>query len=252
MRATKIGKYDVEIYDAIDELPVVRFHKYNKYLLIDSGVGSDLADFDNHIERALRFNQTKKPELVAAELENLRQNVYLIQSEISPKHLAFCVLVKSIDGEPCNDLSDEGLKKILQRFADIPHIELTAQIEEVKKKIDEELQLYFPGQFDDANVKEYYDQLKRRTIKMLDGIIDGDVEGKKTEIDEITTLLITYTKPISFHGSESMEIVYDKQFENMCLFLSQQLNVDPKKFTVLEYYNAFEYVKKQKKSANRK
>ena len=40
MRTTQIGKYKVEIYDAIEDLPMQRFHKYNKMLLVDAGIGS--------------------------------------------------------------------------------------------------------------------------------------------------------------------------------------------------------------------
>lgn len=247
MKTTKIGKYTVEIYDAIDELPMLRFHKYNKMLLVDAGIGSDLSDFDTHIEKAMRYSRSKTPELAAKELENMRQNVYFIQSGISPRHLAFAVLVKSIDGEPCNDLSDDGLQKIVDKFGDVPVNELTAQMEAVKKKIDEELQLYYPRLFDDAAVKEYYDELRRRTMLMLDAIIEGDTEDKRREIDDITTMLITYNRPQSFSGSDSMEIQYDKQFENMCLLIAQHLHVDAKKYTVLEYYNAFEYIKQSLK-----
>lgn len=251
MRKIKIGKLDVELYDAIDELPVIRFHKYNKMLLIDSGIGSDLQDFDNHIEKATRY-MNKNPELAIIELDNMRQNVYFIQMGISPRHLAFAVLVKSINGKLCDDLSDDGLKSLLERFKDIPNGELTAQIEAVKKKIDEELQMYFPRLFDDATVKEYFDELKRRAMLMLDSIIEGDTEDKRIKIDEITTLLLTYNKPQSFNGSDNMEIKYDKQFENMCLVIAQNLHVDAKKYTVLEYYNAFEYIKESLKSANKK
>lgn len=243
MKTTKIGKYTVEIYDAIDELPMLRFHKYNKMLLVDAGIGSDLSDFDTHIEKAMRYSRSKTPELAAKELDNMRQNVYFIQSGISPKHLSFAVLVKSIDGKPYNDLSDDGLQKVVDVFGDVPVKELTAQMEAVKKKIDEELQLYFPRLFDDSSVKEYYDELRHRTLLMLDAIIEGDTEDKRKQIDDITSMLMTYNKPQSFTGSESMEIQYDKQFENMCLLIAQQLHVDAKKYTVLEYYNAFEYIK---------
>lgn len=244
MITAKLGGHTVEIYDAIDTLPMLRFHAYNKMLLIDAGIGSDLADFDNHIEKAMRFCKGKKPELAAQELDNMRQNVYFIQSGVSPRHLAFCALVKSIDGEPITDLSTDGLQKVLDLFADVPQNELTAQLEAVKKKIDDELQLYFPRLFDDTTVKEYFDELKRRTLLMLDAIIEGDTNDRRDEIDRITTELLTYNKPQPFSGLESMEIQYDKQFENMCLTLSQHLNVThPKQFTVLEYYNAFERVK---------
>ena len=88
MKTVKIGERTVEIYDAIDELPMLRFHKYNKMLLVDAGIGSDLQDFDTHIEKAIRYARSKTPELAAIELDNMRQNVYFIQTGISPKHLA--------------------------------------------------------------------------------------------------------------------------------------------------------------------
>lgn len=252
MRTVKIKGMNVEIYDSIEDLPILRFHKYNKMLLIDSGVGSDLADFDRHIEKAMRYANSKTPQMAVKELENLRENVYFIQSEISPRHLAFAVLVKSIDGKPCNDLSDDALQKIIKRFADASNKELTDHLESVKKKIDDELRLYFPRLFDDAAVKEYYDQIKQRTIVVLRTIINGKAtEEEQKEIDDITSALITYFNPQTFTGSDSVEIKHDKQFENMCLILAQTLHVDPKKFTTLEYYNAFEYIKEQARKAKK-
>lgn len=252
MKTTKIGERAVVLYDSIDELPILRFHAYNKMLLIDAGVGSDLNDWDAHIEKAIRFIRKEKPDFAEKELDNLRQNVYFVQSAISPKYLAFACLVKSVDGTEYNDMTADGLQKVLDLFADAPNAELTAQLEAVKKKIDEELRLYFPRLFDDATLKEYYDKLKQRTIVVLRTIIDGRAtEADAKEIDDITAELITYFNPQTFTGSESVEIRHDRQFENMCLILSQNLYVDPKKFTVLEYYNAFEYIKEQAKKASK-
>ena len=44
MKTAKVNGHTVEIFDSIDELNIRRFQKYNKYMLIDSGVGSDLQD----------------------------------------------------------------------------------------------------------------------------------------------------------------------------------------------------------------
>ena len=71
MKTTKIGNLEVELYDAIDELPIARFHAYNKALLIDAGIGSDLADWDTHIEKTIRFIRVGKPDLAEKELDNL-------------------------------------------------------------------------------------------------------------------------------------------------------------------------------------
>ena len=158
MKNVQIKGMNVELYDSIEDLPIMRFHKYNKMLLVDAGVGSDLSDFDRHIEKVIRYLNSPTPNMATVELENMRQNIYFIQSEVSPRHLAFAVLVKSINGKPRNDLSDDGLQQTMSLFKDVANSEITAHLEAVKKKIDDELRLYFPRLFDDATLKEYYDK----------------------------------------------------------------------------------------------
>lgn len=253
MKNVQIKGMNVELYDSIEDLPITRFHKYNKMLLVEAGVGSDLSDFDRHIEKVIRYLNSPTPSMATVELENMRQNIYFIQSEVSPRHLAFAVLVKSINGKPRNDLSDDGLQQTISLFKDVANSEITAHLEAVKKKIDDELRLYFPRLFDDATLKEYYDKLKQRTIVVLRTIIDGRAtEADAKEIDDITAELITYFNPQIFSGFDSVEVRQDRQFENMCLILSQSLHVEPKKFTTLEYYNAFEYMKEQARKANKR
>lgn len=252
MQTVKIGKHTVEMYDAIDELPIVRFHKYQKLLLIDAGIGADITAFDQRIEKARRFLMDGKTDKAQQELENLRQAVYLIQAGINPKHRAFAALVAKIDGRDCNDLSDDGLAKLTESLNDAPEKELTAQLEAVKKKIDGELRLYFPGIFADSEIKEYYDLLKKRTMAVLANIIAGvSNPDATTEIEKLTTALITYSNPKSFAGSDGVEIQFDRQFENLCLVLSEQLHVKPKDYSVLEFYNAFDFVKERAKQAEK-
>ena len=248
----KIGKHTVEMYDAIDELPIVRFHKYQKLLLIDAGVGSDIVAFDQRTEKMRRYIMDGKTELAQKELENLRQAVFMIQNEISPKHRAFAVLVAKMDGRECSDLTDDALLRLTNELNDVPEKELTAQLEAVKKKIDEELRTYFPVLFADSTVKEYYDLLKKRTLAVLQNIIDGVENPDRTpEIEKLTTALITYSNPKTFSGTESAEIQFDRQFENICLVLSEQLHVKPKEYSVLEFYNAFDFVQERAKQAEK-
>lgn len=104
--------------------------------------------------------------------------------------------------------------------------------------------MYFPDRFDDVSVREFYDVLKRRTVLLLRSIVD---EVENAEIDRLTDLIMTYSKPAVFSGNENSEIQYDKQFETMCLVLSEQFHVQPKGFTVLEFYNAYEQLLKLQK-----
>lgn len=248
MTEAKLNGHKVEIYSSIEELPITRFHKYNKCLLVDAGIGSDLSAFDGHVERVVRYIRADQREEAAKELENLRQNIYIIIQGMSPQHMAFACLVARIDGQPVTDLSDEGLQRVLEMLGGTPLKDITAQTEAVKKKIDDELSLYFPNVFDDAKNKEFYDLMKERTRAMLSCIIEGDTEEREERVEKLTDRMITFTKPKTFTGKGSLEIEYDKQFEDMCLIISQNLHTDAKKMTVLEYYNAYQYIEKQSKA----
>lgn len=248
MVTVKIGKHTVEMYDAIEELPIVRFHKYQKLLLVEAGIGSDLVALDQRIEKVRRYLMDNKPDKAEKELENLRQSVWMIQNSINPKHRAFAVLVAKIDGREYPDISDDSLQTIMETLNDVSEKDMTAQLEAVKKKIDGELRLYFPTVFADSGVKEYYDLLKKRTMAVLANIIAGERNPDATpDIERLTTELITYSQPQTFTGSDGVEIQFDRQFENLCLVLSEQLHVKPKKYTVLEFYNAFDFVKERAK-----
>ena len=253
MVTVKIGRHTVEHYDAIDNLPVVRFHKYQKLLLVDSGIGADIAALDQRLEKTRRFLMAGKPDKAQQELENLRQSVWLIQNGINPQHRAFAALVTKIDGKECSDLSDDALERVTELLNDVPVKELTARLDAVKKKIDGELMLYFPKLFNDSTVKEYYDLLKARTMAVLQNIIKGVAEPDKgAEIERLTTELITYSQPKIFAGPESVEIQFDRQFENLCLLLSEQLHIQPKAYTVLEFYNAFDFLQERSREAQKR
>lgn len=251
MKEFKIGKHQVKVYDSIEELPVVRHHKFSKLMLIDAQVGSTLTDFDAHVERVIRYMRSDKRDLAEKELMVLRQNIYFIQTEISPRHLAYAVLVHTIDGKVNNDLSDEALKAITDKLADVPEKELDSIIHESKKKLEQELQVYFPSLFDSSEVKEYYGKLKRRIVLMAKSIEEGLTPAEEQELDKLTTDVILFTDPGTFSGPDSLEVQQDKQFENSCLLISQATGANAKKFTTMQYYNALLYLREQNKKAKK-
>lgn len=242
MKTITLGKHRVTVYDSIDELPIKRFHAYNKMLLIDAGIGGTLAEFDAHIQKAMSYARSKTPEMAVVELDNLRQCVYMIMQGVSPRHLAFACLVSEIDGKKCDDIAEDSLKQVAEILADASVTELATSLEEVKKKIDTELQLYFPKVFDDASIKEYYDQLKQRTLAILDGLINGENEERNRQIDIMTDELMRYSKPQVFSGADNVEISHDKSFAKMLVILAEQLHIDASNYSVMQFYNAFEYL----------
>lgn len=243
MKSLLINKKIVRVYDSIDEMPIVNFQKYNKYLLIDSGIGSDADDIDAHIVKIAKLIKANNNKKALQELQNMRQNMYMVNNEISPKYLAFAALIHSIDGKEVNDLSDDGLKKLLQDLKDVKHSKVIDFLLWLKKKVTSELETYFPGDFVNPKEKEAYDKLKNRTLLVLDSIINDTDNTEQIEL--IDTLMLNMHTPKVFIGSESVEVKYDKQFESTCLLIAQKTNMDARKMTVLQFYNAIDNIKAQ-------
>lgn len=243
MKSLLINKKIVQVYDSIDEMPIVNFQKYNKYLLIDSGIGSDADDIDAHIVKIARYIKSNNNRKALQELQNMRQNIYMVNSEISPKYLAFAALIHSVDGKEVNDLSDDGLKKLLQDLKEVKHSKVIDFLLWLKKKVTNELEIYFPGDFVNPKEKEAYDKLKTRTLLVLDSVIN-DTDNSE-QIDAIDMIMLNMHTPKTYMGSESVEVKYDKQFESTCLLIAQKTNMDARKMTVLQFYNAIDNIKTQ-------
>lgn len=243
MKSLLINNKVVLVYDSIDEMPIVNFQKYNKYLLIDSGIGSDADDIDAHIVKIAKFIKANNNKKALQELQNMRQNMYMVNNEISPKYLAFAALIHSVDGKKVNDLSDDGLKKLLQDLKEIKHSKVINFLLWLKKKVTNELETYFPGDFVNPKEKEAYDKLKNRTLLILDSIINDTDNVEQIEL--IDTMMLNMHTPKKFTGSESVEVEYDKQFESTCLLIAQKTNMDARKMTVLQFYNAIDNIKTQ-------
>lgn len=243
MRTIVLNKKVVKVYDSIDEMPIANFQKYNKYLLIDSGIGSDANDIDAHMTKIAKFINANDSKKALQELQNLRQNIYMVNCEISPKYLAFAALIYSIDGKELTDLSDGGLKQALDKLKKVKHSMLMEVLEGLKKKVSTELETYFPEDFINVKEKEAYDKIKNRTVLVLEGIINETDNSE--QIEAIDLLLLGMCKPKSFIGSGSAEVKYDKQFDTACALITQKTGRDTNKMTVLQFYNTLENVRKQ-------
>lgn len=71
------------------------------------------------------------------------------------------------------------------------------------------------------------------------------------DIEKIENAIVCFSKPKTFTGAGSAEIAFDRNFETLCLSLSEQLHIQPKGMTVLEFYNAFAYLEERAKAARK-
>lgn len=254
MKELKLKKHVIEVYESIDELPVIRFHKFNKFMLIDAHVGATTTDVDKHLEKIVLLINKKKYDDANVELQNMRQNIAFCFANINPACLAFATFVNKIDGKICDDLTDSGLQKIVDIISDVAISDIKNEVAAQKKNIDDQLHFYFAKILNDNADKKIYDLIRKRALLQVENIKKG---GFDKEIKSITEQILLHVKPKKFVGEDSFEAYYDKQFEKTNFILSQRLNgADVRTFTVLQYYNALELIQEQdretKKSLQKK
>jgi hypothetical protein len=132
----------IEFYQSPEELPVKRYQRFQKFVMIDSEVGSTFQDFD---ERSLKVIELLRKKMIGdavKELENKRQAAFNAYEEYSPKHFALALMVKSINGVDYTGkyyLTEEGLNEIIDKLEEIGYSEkqLVNDLDVVKKKLPE-------------------------------------------------------------------------------------------------------------------
>ena len=247
----KLGTHSVVMYDSIEELPIVRFQKYNKMLMLDAGLGSDLTAFDAKLARVSEFIKANDLTNASAEIDNVRQTLFNVQNGLTPHFMSLVPLMAEVDGEPLTDLSDENIAAVYDRLKDVTLKAYEGAASEVKKKIETELEKYFRQGGVSAESKEYWTLVWKRALLQIDEI-ERDVDHGE-EIRDLESQMVRMGKPANFTSSESnREILYDKNFVGCCIAIAQNLNMDAKQMTVLEYYRAIEVLEEQQKEMKRK
>ena len=132
-------------YETPHDLPIRRYQKFNKYLMIAAEVGETLGDYDRRTQRAIVYLNNGDTANAAKELQNRRQAVFNALQEYSPTGLALACMVKSIDGQQFNDISNEGLQYILNELdkQQLSRFSLIQNIERLKKKLKTNLRYIF-------------------------------------------------------------------------------------------------------------
>lgn len=245
-----LGSHKVTLYESIEELPIVRFQKYNKMLMLDAGLGSDLTALDAHLARVSEFIKNNELQDAAGEIDNLRQTLFNVQNGLTPHFMSLIPLMAEVDGEPLTDLSDENIQAVYDRLKDVTLKAYEGAASEVKKKIEEELKAYFQQGGESATSKEYYELMRRRALLMLEEIEKGSDLSEL--IHELESQMVRLDKPRIFQGVRNAEVLYDKNFVGCCIAIAQNLNLDARKMTVLEYYRAIEVLEEQQKQLKTK
>jgi chemotaxis protein CheY-P-specific phosphatase CheC len=136
MKKVEIGKHVIEFYDSADSLPIKRFQKFNKHLMIDNEVGSTFEDFLKRDAKIMEYLKKEMWKEAVDEMGNKTQTAFNLYKEYSPKEHALAIMVYSIDGEVMNDYSSSALDAIIKRLDEmkLSKKDMDQTVSEVKKK----------------------------------------------------------------------------------------------------------------------
>jgi hypothetical protein len=93
-------------------MPISVFVNLQKYIIQDSGIGSNMDDVNNHFAILYRYMGAGMLQEASNECYNLYQNIFLMLNSISIEHLSFCCFVHSIDDEEIKDFSESNLRLV--------------------------------------------------------------------------------------------------------------------------------------------
>ena len=147
---------NIEFYESIDLLPIRKYQKFNKFLMISNEVGEDLSDYDRRTQRAISYLRQNDTKNAIKELTNRRQMVFNALQEYSPQNMALAVMVKSIDGIECTSIDENSLNNVLDRLNELGFSkkQIKEKVISLKKKLSH-------------NLRHFLGWLKRTTIIIL-------------------------------------------------------------------------------------
>jgi len=239
MTKYKFNGLTLEMYDSIQELPILRFQMFNLNAMLDAGIGSDLSAYNNHCNKVVRFIDLEDKESAKREIQNKNQNLHFIMMNVSPEYNCFAAMIYKINGREIldSDLLGDGVQNIMaelsaKRFSIKKFRNVLSGI---KKKIEFETSQFFPNLVDQTNAKVVYGKLKIRTDLLLEGIQKG-FEKVDEQIRELDNFILSVNKPNKYTGVDGLEVSMIKNFESTCtLFQYHRLSNNPKKLTTLSF-----------------
>jgi hypothetical protein len=132
----EINTHKIRLFASAEELPIGRYSRFQKYNLIESGVGATTEAIGSHFSNLFTLLSHNMAQDALTEAKNLYYSFYMMLEEISVPGMAFSCLIHSIDNEPFTDTSEDSLKATVTRLSDygLTQATVTHWIDLIKKK----------------------------------------------------------------------------------------------------------------------
>lgn len=135
----------VELYESIDDLPIDRYNKFQRYALIDAEVGASIGDVVSHLNKVANLIKANSNETALKALNNISESIAMIFSEQQPVNSAYVCLIKSINGKPMTDISEVSINNTIALLNSkrAKHSAISMAVNTVKKNLKQSLSYFF-------------------------------------------------------------------------------------------------------------
>ena len=237
---------EIFIYADAKEMPISRYNELQKHSIISSGIGSSAEEIDARYSKVAAFIIEDRKQEALKEIENTRFALLSALHNVNYPSACFACFVKSIDGVEYNDLSEDGLEIVMQalRETEITQFDVECAVDEVKKKIHNDIELMFPDIVDSSVYLVYYGKIKMYLLEMAE-----ELQKETPDIEKVRAQLnwfLLYNKPMNFRSNEpdSVSIEIDRNFVGMCSMMENNGSVAPHNYTVIQFYAKLDYLHK--------
>lgn len=129
---------DINLFDPdIHKIPEYNWQKFQRCLILDSGIGSDTLSVISHTDSIISLAAEDRKEDLSNELNNFRLSLYSAMEGISYTSMAFACMVQDIAGESVSIVTDTDINNLSKRIAEtgITHGEIADYVDLLKKKL---------------------------------------------------------------------------------------------------------------------
>jgi hypothetical protein len=211
-----------------------------------SEIGNTFQDYDQRTVKVLQLIQKDMKAEALQEMENRRQTVFNAFNEFTPTGKSLAILVKRIDKTKYKNFAPDDLDRCLDHLERIGlgYSDALEQLEELKKKIETELVVYFPDSFPKNGDPQSVSLRVKRMNAMLDRIIEGD-ERHDQNIFEAEKELLERDRPKVWNiwKDGNMERTLEVDFQKFGVAVTENTNQDLETISTFTFYATVEHLK---------
>lgn len=250
------NKRKLIVYSSIKDLPIKRYAAYQKFNLIDAGLGADMESIAKHMAKLFQYLNNELPKEALIEAKNLYYTFHLIFENEHPSALTFACIVFSINGELQEDFSDDGLQKIVDKLHSLGFTqeELEFNLEFLKKKLSDEINLYFKDVFQEDESLQLFSNIKTKIRTLAKAIQEDNLEDYESVLKKLEKDIAAFDKPGIFDqdNPENTVLKMELYFENLCSLLENNGIQNTKFLSTFEFYSRLSYLKKATSQLNQR